>query len=45
MQNFVSNLMPNKDSGGGGAGDGVPWYMKYAAKVAGVVAGGGESSR
>ncbi len=39
MQNFVSNLMPNKDAG---AADGVPWYMKYAAKVLGVLAGSGE---
>ncbi len=36
MQNFVSNLMPNKSEG---SADGTPWYMKYAGKVLGVVAG------
>ena len=42
MQNFMSNMMPG---GGqqGGVDDGVPWWMKYAGKAAGVVGGVGES--
>ncbi len=37
MQNFFSNLKPG--GGDGAPSDGTPWYMKYAAKAAGI--GGG----
>ena len=39
MQNFFSNMMPNKDATGG-PNDDVPWYLRYGAKMLGVVGGG-----
>lgn len=43
MQNFMSNVMP----GGGEAqpDDGVPWWMKYAGKAAGIVSGIGNEKK
>ncbi len=44
MQNFFSNLTPGGGGdGGGGGGSDVPWYMKYAAKAAGIGGGIGKS--
>ena len=38
MQNFFSNLTP----GGGGEDEGgLPWYLKWAGKGAGIISGGG----
>jgi len=39
MQNFMSNMMPGGGQNGAQPDDGVPWWMKYAGKVAGIVAG------
>ena len=48
MQNFMSNIMPGGGGGGDGQAaqpdDGIPWYMKYAGKAAGICSGVGETS-
>ena len=44
MQNFFSNVMPGGGSGGGAEQGGAPWYMKYAAKGAGIGGGVGKDS-
>ena len=43
MQAFFSNMMPNKDATGG-PNDDVPWYLRYGAKMLGVVGGAGKYS-
>lgn len=40
MQNFMSNMMPA--GGEGQPDDGVPWWMKYAGKGAGILSGIGK---
>ena len=39
MQNFFSNLTPG---GGGEEEGGLPWYLKWAGKGAGIISGGGK---
>ena len=36
-------MMPNKDAAGG-PNDDVPWYLRYGAKMLGVVGGGGKQN-
>ena len=46
MANVFKNMMPgggeNGAAAGGGGGGDVPWWLKYAGKVAGVGAGIGK---
>ena len=45
MQNFMSGISGMMPGGGGGApDDGVPWWMKYAGKGAGITSGVGKRS-
>ena len=41
MQAFFSNMMPSSSQATGGPNDDVPWYLRYGAKMLGVVGGGG----
>ena len=43
MQNFFSNLTPGGGGDGGGPQDGLPFWMKYAGKAAGIISGGGNN--
>lgn len=40
MQAFFSNMMPSSSQATGGPNDDVPWYLRYGAKMLGVVGGG-----
>ena len=42
MQNFVSNFKGSAEASGGPEAQEVPWWMKYAGKGAGIVAGIGK---
>jgi len=40
MQNFFSNLTPGGGGDGSGPQDGLPFWMKWAGKAAGIISGG-----